>query len=74
MANIFSTTAFTPLGSYVFEQDEEAVGDPNCAWCNDEAGIAQGEASHGVCTRHSQALESRLANSREERRNRRNRR
>lgn len=31
-------------------------GSRDCAWCNDEAGLPQGNGSHGICRKHSAQL------------------
>jgi len=29
-------------------------GKPQCAWCNEEQGITQGNGSHGICENHAE--------------------
>jgi hypothetical protein len=33
-----------------------AESDPNCAWCNEEAGRPQGEGSHTICDPHAEQV------------------
>lgn len=35
-------------------RSEVASVSGDCAWCNQEAGIPQGEGSHGICVRHAE--------------------
>jgi hypothetical protein len=38
--------------------------DLQCAWCNEEQGIPQGEGTHGICTPHAQEQYQRYRASR----------
>jgi hypothetical protein len=40
-------------------ETSDPAADPNesdCAWCNQENGIDQGEESHGICATHAEQL------------------
>lgn len=40
----------------------------SCAWCNEEAGIPQGDGSHGICDEHAEQVRQQAAESRQRRR------
>lgn len=44
--------------SHGMERDTEELPalTTSCAWCNQEAGIPQGEGSHGICDYHAEQV------------------